>query len=147
MQSSIAKPLRLRFFLWLEGKQDRPRARLDGFAVLVDDFNVEGDPAAAHACGFFFLADGEFNVERVADENGQAEFHLQPAKSDDGAFHEAKLVRLPNGVAEREHAMGDALPEGRAFHVFGVGMHGVVVARQPGELDNVGFGDGAPACG
>src|SRR6266542_3360759 len=52
---------------------------------------------------------------------------------------------LLNG--ETEEAMGDALAEDRALHELGVGVQHVVIAREPGEEDDVGLGDGAPRRG
>ena len=84
-------------------------------------------------------------MDGIANVDRGAEFHFESAKSQHSSFEYSQLISLSDGIAGGQHSVGDALAHERRLAVFGVGVHGVKVAGEGGELHQVGFGDGAAA--
>ena len=125
--------------------QERHAPLLHDGAILLDDSRVQNHGAAAQPPRRLRLSHFQFDMNRIADINRTAEFHLQAPKAEHGTLQNPQLISLPDGVAQRQHAVRHPLPHERVLGVFGVGVHRIVVAGQCSELHQVGFGDGATA--
>ena len=123
--------------------QHLPVAALTDLIVLVEDFHLEVDQAAAetgHGLGVF---DGDANANGVADEDRALHLPVEAAKGEDRLLHKAHADGETAGDAEDEQPVSDALAEGVLSTVFSVGVYLVPITGECGEVDDIGFGDGA----
>ena len=90
------------------------------------------------------LLDGHAHPDRVAGKDRRGEFPLQPAEGHNRVIHKTQAHGQAAGDAEHKQAVGDALAEQLIFAVLSIGVDQVVVAREAGKVDDIGFRDRTP---
>lgn len=126
--------------------QQLPDAFDHDLAALVDDLAPEGHDATVGLGGLVLVGHLDAHPQGVADEGGLGEAALDVEQAHQAGLEmrvELHARHQPGHHRQHEQPVGDALAVGRSLGVLGVDVQAVVVGRQAGETDDVGFGDGA----
>src|SRR5262249_53269131 len=114
----------------------------DQLAVLVEDLPSPGDLATATPAAQLLVQDGADDVDGVAGKDRLAEVPFLDAQDRQGP-HGRRVQAQPRADREDQQAVRDGPAERRAAREVVIDVDGVEVAGQPGEVDHIGFGDGA----
>ena len=114
---------------------------LNGRAVLIDDFDVELDHAAVVLSTKPCIRNCRLHVDRILGLHGSLERPADFEQGESCSVEQSNPGQQSERHPNKHRPVGDALAEAARRRKDVVGMQGIVVAGESGELHDVRFAD------